>query len=385
VSTAKQYRELLGRGSRSGWTEATSGDNVAVAAAGELLERLRAELAYIQDKTGIEPDQDELERLLSQARDGVRRMFDDAALTPEAQTGLEAVIRTDGSRPVLFVDDDVPDLTAPSAEAYSLRLSSNESAIRGVCRSVGRVDDPMSTAGYRGTAWVIAEGLVATNYHVLRGIAPGGFRSGNRFTGRINTGAAVHFGHEVGRREQAERRFPIRRVVSVGREGAPEHVHPLDRTMNFDGLDLAVLELEPVPGRAFPEPVKVARGDDPVTRGGLATPDRAVYLVGYPTANSQTDQHDFEKIFGGVSTFKRFAPGQIMAVDNVPEDPRGWVLTHDASTLGGNSGSAVVDLQGDCRTVLGLHFAGDRLHQNWAHTLERITKDLGSVLPPIGP
>lgn len=71
--------------------------------------------------------------------------------------------------------------------------------------------------------------------------------------------------------------------MSVGREGSADHAHPeLPDVLNFDGLDLALLELEPVPGRAFPEPNVVARGDDPRTRGGLASAGRGGYLVGYP-------------------------------------------------------------------------------------------------------
>ena len=66
----------------------------------------------------------------------------------------------------------------------------------------------------------------------------------------------------------------------------------------------------------------------------------------------------------------------------VPDDPRGWILTHDASTLGGNSGSALVDYDADGRALLGLHFAGRQERQNWAHSLERITTELAPVLPP---
>ncbi|WP_189260096.1 hypothetical protein [Lentzea flava] len=223
-------------------------------------------------------------------------------------------------------------MTAPSVGNYAATLSRNETAIREVCRAVGRVDDPVAgSLGYQGTAWMLADGLVAMNLHVLKAIAPGGGRKDGSFAGRLNTGAAVHFGHEVGR-PIPERRFPIRRVVSVGREGAKEHAHPEDRSLNFDGLDLAILELEPVPSRAFPEPVKVARGDDPLTRGGLASPGRSIYLVGYPGAEHSTTQDLFAKVFHGVKSFKRLAPGEIMAVGDVPHDPRGWVLTHDAST-----------------------------------------------------
>jgi len=59
-----------------------------------------------------------------------------------------------------------------------------------------------------------------------------------------------------------------------------------------------------------------------------------------------------------VKSIKQLAPGAIMqAPGTVDDDHRGWVMTHDASTLGGNSGSALVDLDASGRTVLGLEGA----------------------------
>ena len=220
---------------------------------------------------------------------------------------------------------------------------------------------------------------MATNFHVLKAIAPGGKRRDRRFEGRLNTGVAVHFGHEV-RNPFPERRFPIRRVVSVGPAGAAKFAQ--GNGLNFDGLDLAILELEPVAGRPFPVPNRVARGDDPATRGGLASAGRGIYLVGYPGNEHSTTPDLFASLFAGVKSFKRLAPGRIMAgPGEVPDDPHGWILTHDASTLGGNSGSAVVDYDADGRTLLGLHFAGSPERQNWAHGLEPITTELAPVLP----
>ncbi|GAB7052565.1 trypsin-like serine peptidase [Catenuloplanes indicus] len=364
---------------------ASSAGNAAPAAKTELVERLEAELAYIESKTGVTPDPALRDELLAQADTALDKLLGDgaaAALTDDDVSGLEAVVVTDGTRPVLFVEDDFVDLLAPSIGDYAAPLSRLAEEVRSVCRSVGRVDDPAAAPlGYQGTAWVVAEGLVATNFHVLQAIAPRGVREDGQFTGRLNPGVAVHFGHEVGR-PWPDRRFPIRRVVAVGREGAPEHVHTVLGGLNFDGLDLAILELEPVPGRAFPPPVPVARGDDPITRGGLATAGRGVYVVGYPGNEHSTTRELFTRIFAGVKSYKRLAPGRITAAaGEVPDDPRGWVFTHDVSTLGGNSGSAVVDLDADGRAVLGLHFAGQPERQNWAHALERITGELSAVLP----
>ncbi len=386
MTDARSYLDLLRTGAGRGAAENAGGGNAAPPERAVLVDRLRAEIAYVERKTGVTVDPDLRAELIGQADQALARLLGDgpdAQLRPVDVSGLEAVVATDGSRPVLFVEDDFVDLRAPSVGDFAVQLSTREDAVRGVCRAVGRVDDPAAhPLGYQGTAWVVAEGLVVTNYHVLRAIAPSGSRRDGRFEGRLNAGVSVHFGHEV-RAARDERRFPIRRVVSVGREGAAEFVHPDAAGLNFDGLDLAVLELEPVPGRRFPDPVKVARGDDPVTMGALAIAGRGVYVVGYPGNEQSTTPDLFVKLFAGVKSFKRLAPGRIgLAAGSVPNDPRGWVMTHDVSTLGGNSGSAVVDLDADGGTALGLHFAGVHARQNWAYALERTT-DLDPVLPAV--
>lgn len=392
MNSAQAYLDLIARpgSSGSGLEMAggeTEGGGSGTADKQELLERLRAEIAYVERKAGVTVDAEGVDALMAQADDGLSRLLGegaDARLGDEAISGLEAVVRTDGSRPVLFVEDDFVDLTAPSIGDYAAGLSRYEEKVREVCQAVGRVDDPSASIGYQGTAWMVAEGLVATNYHVLRAIAPGGVRRDGRFEGRLRTGVAVHFGHEVGD-PRPERRFPVRRVVSVGREGAARFAQP-GSTLNFDGLDLAILELEPVPRRPFPVPNRIARGDDPRTRGGLASTGRGVYVVGYPGSEHSTTPDMFAQLFAGVKSFKRLAPGRITAAaGELEDDPRKWILTHDASTLGGNSGSALADYDQDGRTLLGLHFAGQHARQNWAHALERITPELAPFLPPLVP
>ena len=67
-------------------------------------------------------------------------------------------------------------------------------------------------------------------------------------------------------------------------------------------------------------------------------------------------------------------PGAIIRMEpcstgTEPED----VIFHDASTLGGNSGSCVVDL--DSGRVIGLHFAGQYMQYNEAVALWRLADD----------
>lgn len=66
--------------------------------------------------------------------------------------------------------------------------------------------------------------------------------------------------------------------------------------------------------------------------------------------------------------FKRLQPGRLsQLIDYVPESiewPKVKALGHNSSTLGGNSGSAVIDL--DAKRVLAVHFAGQPFVTNWA-------------------
>src|SRR5207302_83693 len=62
------------------------------------------------------------------------------------------------------------------------------------------------------------------------------------------------------------------------------------------------------------------------------------------------DEQIMETYFGGVYDVKRLAPGLVMEGGDRTE------IRHDCTTLGGNSGSAVVDL--NTGKAVGLHFAG---------------------------
>jgi len=74
------------------------------------------------------------------------------------------------------------------------------------------------------------------------------------------------------------------------------------------------------------------------------------------------------RIFNGVYEKKRIAPGRVASIDAVQR-----LLTHDCSTLGGNSGSCVVDLS--TNSVIGLHFGGDYLVENVAVLLPSLAAE----------
>jgi hypothetical protein len=377
MTEASHFLSIIRRGGAGGAAESVGGLEKAggLPERSDLIERLRLEIEYTKRKTGISIDPSELEQLSSEADDGLRILFDQgprAQLSDRMVSGLEAVVKTDGSRPVLFVEDDFVDVLQPSIGRYATVLAGLKNDVRAVCAAVGRVDDPNALPlRYQGTCFAIADGIVMTNRHVHDAITT---------AGTLKPDVFIDFAREVGQ-PRIDRRFPVKRVVRVGDVGAKEFDNEFE--LNFDGLDMAVLELLPVAGQRFPTPLRIARGDDPVTRGALAAAGRAVYVVGYPGNELSTTADLFSKIFSGVKSFKRLAPGEIMddpGASGAAKDPHGWVMTHDASTLGGNSGSAVVDLT-DGKTLLGLHFAGLHRQRNWAHAFERFTDKIADLLP----
>ncbi|MEV6212310.1 trypsin-like peptidase domain-containing protein [Kitasatospora sp. NPDC051914] len=349
-----------------------------------LITQLSDEIGWLEARLGERADPVAMEQLVRGAEHALHEVVDRGAgarLGLRDMASLEAVVHSDGSRPVLFVEDDFFDTTAPAAADWAASLSRIQAELRIVCQAVGRVNDPNALLGYQGTAWAIGDGVVVTNYHVLTAISTNPSRTDDEFTGALKPGVTVDFGAEIGG-GPPDRTFPISRVLGVGPAGAPEHDHPTIRGVNFDGLDLAVLELDRAGERQFPIPVQVARGDDPATRGGLASRGRIVYVVGFPGNAGSTTPDVFAELFAGVKGVKRLTPGVLTeGRGEMADDARRWIIGHDASTLGGSSGSLVVDLEAEGRKVLGLHFAGVPDRVNWAHGLEGATPQLAAVLP----
>ena len=86
----------------------------------------------------------------------------------------------------------------------------------------------------------------------------------------------------------------------------------------------------------------------------------SVAVIGYPARAGEDvipDQAWMERVFGGHYDVKRAAPGV------VTPNSRGWA-TDDGTTLGGNSGSAVIDLSSG--KAIALHFAGAYVIENYA-------------------
>ncbi len=310
-----------------------------------------------------------------------RRLDDnpDAPLPPDEVYALEAVVRADGTRPSLLVRNGVVDPVQPLAAGWTGQLTAAGDELTRAVAAIGRVEPTRpSGSDFFGTCWVVdhRNGLVMTNRHVLVAMVE---RSPHevvrRSTGfRIFDGAFVDFAAESGSAD-------VRRYRIV--EATPSQVNGT----GFDRLDAAVLRIEPLPDGPQEVPVALTVSADPDgPLGHLAS----YCIVGYPAQpvyeSGTIAGVDWawvtRTLFGNVYGVKRLAPGMThRPLGSLRGDKRRWVFGHDATTLGGNSGSPALSWTG---SAFGLHFAGRSIDTNCAHAVSAITTELRALGVPIG-
>ncbi|MCW7539225.1 DNA/RNA non-specific endonuclease [Aquabacterium sp. A7-Y] len=276
----------------------------------------------------------------------------DPELAFESRPLSEAIVRAI-ARPVLMVENDQVTLPARS-DVMSRRVRKHLKTFQPALRSVGRVELVGHPAlEWVGTGWMIEEDVVVTNRHVA-----------SEFARRDATGVGYvfirnHAGTDVlpridfreEYRSVVAAEFRIDRVLYIAphSESAP---------------DVAFLRVVRDNGAPLPPPI------EPVaTLSRHLRERRFMAVVGYPARDSRSDSRLVDRIFGDVYDVKRFAPGEVMTV---PKES--WFFEHDATTLGGNSGSVILDLQ--TGKALGLHYAGAHRKANYAVRIDTVLEML---------
>jgi endonuclease G len=271
---------------------------------------------------------------------------------PEIPTdfGLEAIIKV-MARPVLLVRNDDYDLAELETETWRDRLKQARPSLAVPIRSVGRIEvDNSPQFDWVGTGWVVADDVIVTNRHVASVFA---HRVGDKFGFRTSflgpMGARLDFAEELGADTPAEFR-----LVDV--------LHIEDRP----GPDMAFLRVDWTSNEAAERrtPIRLAPADSPFHN---------VVVIGYPAKDTRTTIPDeMDRIFGDVYNVKRLAPGD---VTNVLE--LGQIVTHDCTTLGGNSGSALIDIE--TGEAVALHFAGKEKQHNYAVAASVVARRLEQI------
>ena len=244
---------------------------------------------------------------------------------------LEAIVRKIG-RPPLIVRNDMVEL-----EPLPEFPADTDALIKGVERSVksvGRVEFVNHSMAWGGTGWVISEEgastrVIATNRHVAKIVAERADDGSGIFlrspVSGLRYGAEIDFKEEVGSNPGDAKPIEVTEVVYLADDTSP---------------DVTLLRIS---GDGLPSALPLA---DAEAEEGLR-----VALIGYPAYDPRNDPGDQARYFKDLFEVKRFAPGFVM------QGLRGRkALTHDCTSLGGNSGSPLLSLEDG--TVVGLHYSG---------------------------
>jgi hypothetical protein len=282
---------------------------------------------------------------------------------PDSQLALETIVNRVG-RPVLEVADDDYKVEGPEAAIWEARLGNAtvRAALRQVIPAVGRIEvDNHPDLTWVGTGWLIADDVVVTNRHVASEFAALTMTADSRAfvfkrgwpDRNTRMAARVDFRREL--RNNSPRAFVVREVLYIEDD---------------DGPDFAFLRVERTGPAGALSPFLKPAGNAAVAQEYIAT-------VGYPAADSRIPEHELmARLFGDKYNVKRLAPGQVMRLADE-------LVMHDCSTLGGNSGSPIIDLA--TGEVLGLHFSGVFLRENRGVPIGYVTSRLQKVHNPLRP
>lgn len=243
---------------------------------------------------------------------------------------LEAIVQLTGRPPLLVRNGSIviePLTDLPGADALVVGTEA-------LLPSVGRVEFRNYDMAWGGTGWVIAHDgadiLVVTNRHVAKLVARRALNGSGVFmrspAGPLY-GSSIDFGEEV--------------TSVVGDTSRTVKVTSIDYIADDLEADVALLRV--AAPALTPTPLDLADGE--ANLGDL------VALIGYPAYDSRNDAAAQSRYFRDLYDVKRVSPGlvtQALSGDTL--------LSHDCTSLGGNSGSPLIGLAD--RKVVGLHFAG---------------------------
>lgn len=283
------------------------------------------------------------------AVDKIRAEGEGAQLDDDEAVGLEAIVHLTARPAILFALGRFGEPPPPWGLLEEHRVD-----IEAAARSVGRINVAGQTDfPYGGTGFLVAESVVLTNCHVASLFVD---RDNGRWSIRDGLQPSIDFAENPDADPPDE--IPIEQVIGI-----------------HERVDLAVLRVAADSTRArTPLAVTAEPPADLV--------DRRVYTLGYPAWSPHNDAAATRQIFGEIFNVKRLQPGASFTPAEAAPYRRepcsgrtddGDVFYHDSSTLGGNSGSCVVDLE--TNNVIGLHYAGLYAKYNIAVALWTLKDD----------
>jgi endonuclease G, mitochondrial len=273
----------------------------------------------------------------------VKAVIDDLTKV-DSMPHVEAVV-IPFMRPVLFIKNGKIEI--PESNELKERIIKYKPIIEQPLNSVGRIELKNHQFKDLGTGWLIADNIIITNRHVAEYFAA----KDNK-----NSMGGIFRKNFIGQTLQAvidfKEEYNLNTIPTINNEFEVE----IDKILYLPDItkdlpDIAFLRIKK--SLHLPEPISFINDK-------LKT-DQLIGVAGYPQRDPRgvTDIDMERRIFGDVFGVKRYAPGQVLEVPN-----NNWFFLHDASTLGGNSGSLVQDMESGC--AIGIHFSGLLLEANYA-------------------
>ena len=265
---------------------------------------------------------------------------------------IEAIILRLG-RPSFLIQNDT--FVIPTDQrVWTDRLRPNRVSLESAIKAVGRVElQGHPSYAWVGTAWLVEPDVIVTNRHVANEFAR---QSGRDFVFRPGIDgqsmrASIDFKEEF--RSATAVSVEVERVLYITPDSPGQP-------------DMAVLKLKSAVSQ---EPIPLAASSEP--EGEYVT------VIGYPARDDHRNNPDAARsIFRDIYEKKRLAPGKV----RIDERANALVLKHDCSTLGGNSGSVVLDVTSG--KAIGLHFGGRFEQSNLAVRVEAIRRVLSGAMRP---
>lgn len=217
-------------------------------------------------------------------------------------------------------------------------LNDHRTQMEQLIKGIGRIDlvgHPSLT--FVGTGFICSDTCLMTNRHVAQ-IFTQIQDNGNRIIFSPGISSSLNLKEEVA----SQQKLSINLI-------APKFI--------LDTWDIAIFEIEAPPSGVGP--LTMASKPPADIGGGFAA------IVGYPAFDSSESFVDQATIFRSVFDKKRLQPGKTIGLAQVESYGRDVeAIAHDCSTLGGNSGSALIDVGN--ANVIGIHFAGITHKANYA-------------------
>jgi endonuclease G len=267
--------------------------------------------------------------LVNVPQNKIRSYIQDKVDPKKGDPILESIIHA-FNRPSFIIRDSKFD-PSPS-DTWNAILSPYISNLSNKISDVGRIElKNHDILDWAGTGFLIDEHIICTNRHVADYFVE---TTSGGYTWKINSKG---------------------KIVKARIDFVEEYTNPMEKEIEFT----SILYIEPAPGPDLALfGVNLAEHLEPLELDPHPSKDDVIVTIGYPwkdTRVSPSIEQVMKTIFGDIYDVKRIAPGKIVGLDSSN-------IHHDCTTLGGNSGSAILEVE--TGKVVGLHYNGDISYNN---------------------